>query len=122
MTLLLLTLNGMESEKSMTYGGMWIPSPSLFPSFEGQLKFYSAVDGHLTCIMRVFPRPFRNGGGNLSPHMGGQVQGDKVLTGGLLRGDINLMGGKPNLDRLYHKLKVLLPLLLLLLLLCCCCH
>ena len=46
--------------------------------------------------------------------MGGQVQGDKVLMGGtheggLMRGDIDLLGGgKPNFDILYHKLKVLL--------------
>ena len=33
--------------------------------------------------------------------------------GGLMRGDIELMGG-PNFDRLYHKLKVLLLLLILL--------
>ena len=39
----------------------------------------------------------------------GQVQGDKALMGGLMKGDIDLMGG-PNFDRLYHKLKVLLML------------
>ena len=50
------------------------------------------------------------GGGDLSPHMGGQVQGDKSLMGGLMRGDIGLMGGGPNFDRSYHKLKVLLLL------------
>ena len=55
---------------------------------------------------RVFPLPFRHGG-DLSPHMG-----DKVLMGGPLRGDIDIMGG-PNFDRLYHTLKVLLFLLLL---------
>ena len=44
---------------------------------------------------------------------GGQVQGNKALMGGLMRGDIYLMGG-PNSDRLYHKLKVLLLLLILL--------
>ena len=38
---------------------------------------------------------------------GRQVQGDKALMGGLIRGDINLMGG-PNFDRLYHKLKVVI--------------
>ena len=43
-------------------------------------------------------------GGICSPHMG-----DKALMGGLMRGDIDLMGG-PNFDRLYHKLKVLLLL------------
>ena len=41
------------------------------------------------------------------------MQGDKALMGGLLRGDVDLMGG-PNLDRLYHKLKVLLLSLILL--------
>ena len=35
------------------------------------------------------------------------MQGDKALMGGLMRGDIDLMGG-PNFDRLYQKLKVLL--------------
>ena len=45
--------------------------------------------------------------GDLSPLIwGGQVQGDKALMGGLMRGDIDLMRG-PNFDRLYHKLKVL---------------
>ena len=44
-------------------------------------------------------------------HMGGGTSaGDKVLMGGLMRGDIDLMGGGPNFDRLYHKLKVLLML------------
>ena len=47
--------------------------------------------------------------GDLSPHMGGQMQGDKALMGGLMRGDIDLME-RPNFDRLYHKLKVLLML------------
>ena len=37
------------------------------------------------------------------------MQGDKALMGGLMRGDIDLMGG-PNFDRLYHKLRVLLLL------------
>ena len=51
------------------------------------------------------------GKGDLSPLIwgGGQVQGDKALMGGLMRGDIDRMGG-PNFDRLYHKLKVLLML------------
>ena len=57
---------------------------------------------------RVFPRPFTHGG-NCPPIWGEQVQGDKVLMGGLMRVDIDLMGG-PNFDRLYHKLKVLLLL------------
>ena len=50
--------------------------------------------------------------GDLSPPPYGgtrQEQGDKTLMGGLMRGDIDLMGG-PNFDRLYHKLKVLLML------------
>ena len=38
---------------------------------------------------------------------GEQVQGDKALMGGLIRGDINLMRG-PNFDRLYHKLEVVI--------------
>ena len=42
----------------------------------------------------VFPRPFYTWG-DLSPHMGGgQVQGDKMLMGGLMRGDIDLTGGE----------------------------
>ena len=44
-------------------------------------------------------------------HMGGDMcRGQSVNGGGgLMRGDIDLMGG-PNFDRLYHKLKVLLLL------------
>ena len=44
--------------------------------------------------------------------MGGTSAGGKALIGGLIRGDIVLMGGggEPNFDRLYHKLKVLLLL------------
>ena len=42
--------------------------------------------------------------------MGGTSAGDKALMGGLMRGgDIDLVG-RPNFDRLYHKLKVLLLL------------
>ena len=41
---------------------------------------------------------------------GGQVQGDKALMGGLMRGDIGLMGRGANFGRLYDKLKVLLLL------------
>ena len=48
-------------------------------------------------------------GGFVTPYGGGQVQGDKALMGGLMRGDIDLMVG-PNFDRLYHKLKILLML------------
>ena len=48
-------------------------------------------------------------GGFVPPIWGGQVQGDKALMGGLMRGAIDLMGG-PNFDRLYHKLKALLLL------------
>ena len=32
-------------------------------------------------------------GGFVPLHMGGQVQGDKALMGGLMRGDIDLMEG-----------------------------
>ena len=35
------------------------------------------------------------------------MQEEKLLMGGLMRGDIDLMGG-PNFDGLYHKLKLLL--------------
>ena len=37
------------------------------------------------------------------------MQGDKTLMRGLMRGDIDFMGG-PYFDRLYHELKVLLLL------------
>ena len=37
------------------------------------------------------------------------MQGEKLLIGGLMRGDIDFIGG-PNFDGLYHKLKVLLLL------------
>ena len=42
------------------------------------------------------------------------MRGDKVLMGRLMRGGIDLMGGGPNFDILYHKLKVLSLLLILL--------
>ena len=61
----------------------------------------NGVNTALTRPGRVFPRPFTHGGTSA---------GDKALMGGgLMRGDIDLMGG-PNFDRLYHKLKVLLML------------
>ena len=43
------------------------------------------------------------------PHMRGTSAGGQSVNGGLVRGDIDLMGG-PNFDRLYHKLKRLLML------------
>ena len=58
--------------------------------------------------MWILPTGFSLG----SLHMEGFVPpiwGDKALMGGLMRGDIDLMGGA-NFDRLYHKLKVLLLL------------
>ena len=70
------------------------------------LKFIKACaldqenDRNLSFTGRVFPRPFTHGGG--------QVQGDKALMGGLMRGTQTLWGA--NFDRLYHKLKVLLLL------------
>ena len=36
---------------------------------------------------------FGGGGGFVPSHMGGQVQRDKALKGGIMRGDIDLMGG-----------------------------
>ena len=73
----------------------------------------NGVNTALTRPGRVFPRSFTHGG--ICPPLkwrGGErkVQGDKALMGGLMRGDIDLMGGGPNFDRLYHKLKVLLML------------
>ena len=49
--------------------------------------------------------------GDLSPQYGGTSAGGQSVNGGggLVRGDIDLMG-EPNFDRLYHKLKVLLML------------
>ena len=44
-----------------------------------------------------------------SLHMGGTSAGGQSVNGGIMRGEIDLMGG-PNFDRLYHKLKVLLLL------------
>ena len=48
-------------------------------------------------------------GGFVPPPIWGTSAGGQSINGGLMRGDINLMGG-PNFDRLYHKLKVLLLL------------
>ena len=56
-----------------------------------------------------FPRPFTHGGFVPLRMVRGQVQGDKALMGGLMRGTYTLWGG-PNFHRLYHKLKVLLML------------
>ena len=56
---------------------------------------------------RVFPRPFTHGWDfSPPPILGGTSAGRQSVNGGLMRGDIDLMGG-PNFDRLYHKLKVL---------------
>ena len=57
---------------------------------------------------RVFPRPFTHGGFVPPPVWGDKCRG-KIVNGGLMRGDIDLMGG-PNFDGLFHKLKVLLLL------------
>ena len=49
-------------------------------------------------------------GGFVPPYGGYNCRKTKrYWGGGLVRGDIDLMGG-PNFDRLYHKLKVLLLL------------
>ena len=58
-------------------------------------------------VVRVFPRPFRHWGGGL-------VQGEKVLIGGLMRGNIDIMGDL-TLIYLITNWKYLLLLLLLLL-------
>ena len=59
---------------------------------------------------RVFSRPFTHGGDLSPPPYGGtSAGGESVNGGGLMRGDIDLMGG-PDFDRLYHKPKVLLLL------------
>ena len=47
-------------------------------------------------------------GGFVPPYGGTSAEGQSI-NGGLMRGDIDLMGG-PNFDRLYHKPKVLLML------------
>ena len=72
----------------------------------------NGVNTALTRPGRVFPRPFTHGEDLSHPHMGGgdKCRGTKALMGGLMRGDIDLMEGEPNFDRLYHKLKVLLML------------
>ena len=54
----------------------------------------NGVNTALTRPGRVFPRPFTHGEDLSHPH----------------EGDIDLMEGEPNFDRLYHKLKVLLML------------
>ena len=46
------------------------------------------------------------GGICLPPYGGASAGGQSVNGEGLMRGDIDLMGG-PNFDRLYRKLKVL---------------
>ena len=45
-------------------------------------------------VRQGFPWTVYTWEGDLSPsHMGGQVQEEKALMGGLMRGDIDLMGG-----------------------------
>ena len=73
-----------------------------FPSIIVSSLLDGGSEGNRNPYSRVFPGPLTHGGG-------GQVQGHKALMGGLMREDIDLMGG-PNFDRLYHKLKVLLLL------------
>ena len=58
--------------------------------------------------MQSSPDPSPDIGGG-----GGTSAGGHSVNGGLMRGDIDLMGG-PTFDRLHHKLKVLLLLLILL--------
>ena len=58
---------------------------------------------------RVFPGPFTHGG-ICTPIYGGQVQGGQSVNGGTHEGGHRPYGGRPNFDRLYHKLKVLLLL------------
>ena len=54
----------------------------------------NGVNTALTLPGRVFPRLFTHGGINLTLIWGGgQVQGDKALMRGLMRGDIDLIGG-----------------------------
>ena len=73
----------------------------------------SLVENNITQRKQGFPLAVYTwgGGGDLLPHMGVQVQGDKSLMGGLIKGDIDLTEGTLNFDRSYHKLKVLLLLI-----------
>ena len=60
---------------------------------------------------RVFPRLFTHLGDLSPPSYGGTSAGGQSINGRETHeGDIDLMGGGPNFDRLYHKLKVLLLL------------
>ena len=59
--------------------------------------FHSIAPVYLAVLLphsRVFPRPFTHGGGICPPIW----EGDKVLMGGLMRGDIDLMGGLTLID------------------------
>ena len=68
----------------------------------------NGVNTALTRLGRVFPRPFTHGGiCPPPPPYGGTSAGGQSVNGGLMKGDIDIMGG-PNFERLYHKLKVLL--------------
>ena len=72
-------------------------------SWQPFLAIHGQIDGKFSwSIHRVFPRPFTHGMGEETSAWGQSING-----GGLIRGDINLMGG-PNFDRLYHKLKVVI--------------
>ena len=53
----------------------------------------NGVNTALTRPGRVFPRPFTYGG-DLSPSYGGRTSaGGQSVNGGLMRGDIDFMGG-----------------------------
>ena len=56
--------------------------------------------------LRVFPRLFTHGEGGTSAWRQSVNEGGE----GIMRGDIDLIGGPNYFDRLYHKLKVLLLL------------
>ena len=83
----------------------WPPNQPTTASTIDPLDLLCSYMQHL----RVFPRLFTHGGICPPPHMGDKCRRTKRNWGGLMRGDIDLMGG-PNFDRLYHKLKVLLLL------------
>ena len=58
-----------------------------FMGHEVIVRTLSSRNSFFRSVIRVFPRPFTHGGGGTS------AEGQSVNEGGLMRGDIDLMGG-----------------------------
>ena len=76
--------------------------------FSTSERYHEYIGGLHEYIRQGFPQAVYTWG-ICPPQYGGTSARGKIVNGGLMRGDIDLMGG-PNFDGLHHKLKVLLLL------------